>query len=221
MTSLNHWKKTYQLYWSGLENYCSWGKFGQSAFHHQYKLLPPVCLFPMDDPNKHDNAKSARWIWGSHLLSLPLFLSCINSSSGEPERSVCQVLSPEKNQGKLNEVWTWEQPYPSFSRGCSKHIKGSISNVQNKWRLVKPPKDILPPAIVSCCHKSQDPYAHSCVQTGKETLLCMAFFYMLTVCHVGFLFTFKTDFQSYSRWLIVSLQTTFLTWWAEQIENNL
>lgn len=137
-----------------------------------YMFFHGACfhLYPMYDPNKHDSAKSARWIWGLHLLSLPLFLSCINSSSGEPERSVCQVLSPEKNYGKLNEAWTWEQPYPSFSRGCSKHIKGSISNVQNKWRLVKTPKDILLPATVSCCHKSQDPYAHSCVQTGGEML---------------------------------------------------
>ena len=102
-----------------------------------------------------------------HLLSL-CFFSRINSTSGEPERSVCQVLSPEENRGKLNEAWTWEQPHLNFSRGCSEHIKGNISNVQNKWRDVKTPKDFPPPATLSCCHKSRDPCAHCCIQTRGE-----------------------------------------------------
>lgn len=64
--------------------------------------LPPslkaaAYLFIYIWSRKHDGAKSARWIWGFHLLSVPLFLSCINSSSGESERSACQVLSPEEN----------------------------------------------------------------------------------------------------------------------------
>lgn len=70
--------------------------------------------------------------------------------------------------GKLNEAWTWEQPPLSFSRGCSEHIMGNISNVQKKWRDVKTPKDVPPPATLSCCHKSLDLCAHYCIQTGEE-----------------------------------------------------
>lgn len=124
----------------------------QGPWKHQFATITkshcsPTHPFPMYDPNKHGSAWSARWIWGSPPPLLCSF-SCINSTSGEAERSVCQVLSPEKNKGKLNEAWTWEQAHLNFSRGCSKHIKGNISNVQNKWRDVKTPKDFPPTSFI-------------------------------------------------------------------------
>lgn len=76
----------------------------QGPWNHQFASIAksyclPIHPFPMYDPNKHGIAWSARWIWGSPPPLL-CSLSRINSSSGEPERSVCQVLSPEKNRGK-------------------------------------------------------------------------------------------------------------------------
>lgn len=76
----------------------------QGPWNHQFSTITksyclPIHPFPMYDPNKHGSAWSARWIWGSPPPLLCSF-SRINSSSGEPERSVCQVLSPEKNRGK-------------------------------------------------------------------------------------------------------------------------
>lgn len=76
----------------------------KGPWKHQFATITksyclPIHPFPMYDPNKHGSAWPARWIWGSPpplLCSFPR----INSSSGEPERSVCQVLSPEKNREK-------------------------------------------------------------------------------------------------------------------------
>lgn len=175
----------------------------------------------MYDPNKHGRAWSARWIWGSPPPLLCSF-SCINSSSGEPERSVCQVLSPEKTWGKLNEAWTWEQPHLNFSRGCSQHIKGNISNVQNKWRDVKTPKDFPPPATLSCCHKSQDSCAHCCIQTGREKWrLSRARFYphgnSVTVRRRLFI----SVLSSKCGLLVVSLPKAFQTWCTKQLVEKL
>lgn len=102
-----------------------------------------------------------------HLLStvsFPVLIAPQESQRGLYVRFYLQ----RRTGGKLNEAWIWEQPHPSFSRGCSEHIKGNISNVQNKWRDVKTPKDFPPPATLSCCHKSQDLCAHCCIQTGEE-----------------------------------------------------
>ncbi|CAL8349554.1 unnamed protein product [Merluccius merluccius] len=69
-------------------------------------------------------------------------------------------------------------PRLGSSRGCSQHIKGSIRNVQNKWRDVKPPKDHPTPTpatttttttttttILSSSHKSLDPCARHRMQS--------------------------------------------------------
>lgn len=99
-----------------------------------------------------------------HILSSVPFPVLI--APQESQRGLCvRFYLQRRTGGKLNEAWTWEQPHLSFSRGCSKHIKGNISNVQNKWRDVKTPKDFPPPATLSCSHKSQDPCAHGCIQS--------------------------------------------------------
>lgn len=102
-----------------------------------------------------------------HLLSsvpFPVLIAPQESQRGLYVRFYLQ----RRTGGKLNEAWTWEQPHLSFSGGCSEHIKGNISNVQNKWRDVKTPEDFPPPATLSCCHKSQDPGAHRCIQNREE-----------------------------------------------------
>lgn len=78
-----------------------------------------------------------------HILSsvpFPVLIAPQESQRGLYVRFYLQ----RRTGGKLNEAWTWEQPHLSFSRECSEHIKGNISNVQNKWRDVKTPKDFPP-----------------------------------------------------------------------------
>lgn len=106
-----------------------------------------------------------------HILSSVPFPVLI--APQESQRGLYVRFYLQRRTGrKLNEAWTWEQPHLRFSRGCSEHIKGNISNVQNKWRDVKTPKDFPPPAMLSCSHKSQDPCAHCCIQSRgvKERL---------------------------------------------------
>lgn len=121
----------------------------------------------LNSPNTHASACSARWIWGSPLRLLRSFSVLI--APPESQRGLyVRFYLRRRTVGKLNEASTWEQPHLNFSRGCSGHIRGNISNVQNKWRDVKSPKDSPPPATLSCCHKSPDPSAHRSTQTSAE-----------------------------------------------------
>lgn len=177
----------------------------------------------MYDPNKHGSAWSARWIWGlpPPLLSsvpFPVLIAPQESQRGLYVRFYLQ----RSTGGKLNEAWTWEQTHLSFSRGCSEHIKGNISNVQNKWRDVKTPKDFPPPATLSCCHKSQDPFAHGCIQTGEEKReLSRARFlphgYSVTVTRRLFISTL----HSKCGLLVVSLPKALQTWCTKQLVGKL
>lgn len=111
--------------------------------------------------------------------------------------------------GKLIEAWTREEAHLSFSWGCSEHIKGNISNVQNKWRHVKTPKDFPTLATLSCCHKSQDPCAHSCTQTEEEKLSRASFpphGYSVTVTRRLFISTLNSK----RALLVVSLPKVFV-----------
>lgn len=156
-----------------------------------------------------------------HLLSsvpFPVLIAPQESQRGLYVRFYLQ----RRTGGKLNEAWTWEQPHLSFSRGCSEHIKGNISNVQNKWRDVKTPKDFPPPATLSCCHKSQDPCAHSCIQTGEEKReLSRARFlphgYSVTVTRRLFI----SALSSKCGLLVVSLPKAFQTWCTKQLDEKL
>lgn len=148
----------------------------------------PIHPFHTRDPNKHSSAWPARWIKGLP----PLLSSLLLSSSPFPV-----LIAPQESRrglyvrfylqrrtgGKLNEAWTWEHPHLSFSRGCSKHIKGNISNVQNKWRDVKTPKDLPPPATLSRCHKSRDPFAHGCTETEEAQRSLVSSAWLQCNCH--------------------------------------
>lgn len=159
-----------------------------------------------------------------HLLSPPLFSSVlflVLIAPPESQRGLyVRFYLQRRTGGKLNEAWTWEQPHLSFSRGCSEHIKGNISNVQNKWGDVKTPKDFPPPATLSHCHKSQDPCAHCCIQTGEETLSRARFLphgYSVTVTSGLFISTLNSK----CGLLVVSLPKAFQTWCAKQLERKL
>lgn len=156
-----------------------------------------------------------------HLLSSVLFPVLIAPQESQRGLYVRFYLQ-RRTGGKLNEAWTWEQPHLSFSRGCSEHIKGNISNVQNKWRDVKTPKDYPPPATLSCCHKSQDPCAHRCIQTGEERRgLSRARFLphenSVTVRRRLFI----SALSSKCGLLVVSLPKAFQTWCTKQLVEKL
>lgn len=156
-----------------------------------------------------------------HLLSSVPFPVLI--APQESQRGLCvRFYLQRRTREKLNEAWTWEQPHLSFSRGCSEHIKGNISNVQNKWRDVKTPKEFPPPAMLSCCHKSQDPCAHFCIQTrGEKQGLSRARF----LPHGNSVTVRKRLFisvlSSKCGLLVASLPKAFQTWCAKQLVEKL